>query len=80
MRCEKAAQLISEGLDRTLGLRERMTLRLHLLRCDLCTCYARQLKFLQSACAEADEEQLTDGAELDPTARERIRNRLGQAP
>ena len=74
MTCEETAQLISEGLDRTLSLRERLTLRLHLFGCDLCTRYARQLKFLQRACA--DDERLTEAAELDDAARQRIRTRL----
>ncbi len=76
--CEETAQLVSEGLDRTLTLRERLVLRLHLFRCDLCTRYARQLKFLQRTCADADEEQLTEAAELTDDARARIRNRLQQ--
>ena len=78
--CEETAQLVSEGLDRNLRFRERLTLRLHLLRCDLCTRYARQIKFLQRACADAGEEQLTETAELDAAARERIRERLHQRP
>ena len=76
MTCEETAQLISEGLDRTLSLRERLTLRLHLFGCDLCTRYARQLKFLQRTCADA--EHLTEAAALDDAARQRIRTRLQQ--
>ncbi len=78
--CEETAQLVSERLDRTLTLRERLMLRLHLFGCDLCNRYARQLKFLQRACAEAGEEQLTEPAELDEAVRERIRSRLQQGP
>lgn len=78
MTCEETAQLISEGLDRTLSLRERLTLRLHLFGCDLCTRYARQLKFLQRTCADADDEQSTEAAALDDAARQRIRTRLQQ--
>ncbi len=76
--CKQTAQLASEALDRTLTLRERLALRLQLLRCDMCTRYARQLKFLQRACADADEEKLTDAAELSDAARDRIRNWLRQ--
>ena len=78
MTCEETAQLISEGLDRTLTLRERLALRLHQFECELCTRYARQLRFLQRTCADADEEQLTEAAELTDDARARIRNRLQQ--
>ncbi len=76
--CEETAQLVSESLDRTLRLRERFALRLHLLGCAMCSRYARQLKFLQRVCADGAEEQLTSPAELSDAARERIRNRLRQ--
>ena len=78
MTCEGTAQLASESLDRSLTLYERVTLRLHLFRCDMCSRYVRQLKFLQRACAHADEEKLTDVAELTDEARKRIRTRLNQ--
>jgi len=76
--CKEVAQLASESLDRSLTLYERLTLRLHLLRCDLCSRYVRQLKFLQRACADADDEKLTAAAELTDEARERIRIRLSR--
>jgi len=78
MTCKEVAQLASESLDRSLTLYERLTLRLHLFRCDMCTRYVRQLKFLQRACAEAGEEKLTEAVELSDEARERIRIRLNQ--
>lgn len=76
--CKETAQLISESLDRSLTLRERLGLRLHLWRCDMCSRYASQLKFLQGACADADPEKLLEGVELADSARERIRDRLAQ--
>lgn len=78
--CKETAQLASESLDRSLTWRERLMLRLHLYRCVMCSRYVRQLKFLQRACAGADEEQLTDAAELSDEARERIRDRLRHSP
>ncbi len=76
--CKEIAQLASESLDRSLSLYERLTLRLHLLRCDMCSRYVRQLKFLQRA--GADDEKLTAAAELTDEARERIRIRLSPEP
>ena len=78
MTCKETAQLISESLDRALTLRERFVLRLHLWRCDMCSRFASQLKFLRSACADADSEKLLEGVELPDSARERIRARLIQ--
>ena len=47
--CKEATSLVSEGLDRRLGVLERFSLRLHLLVCDGCSRVARQLPFLRKA-------------------------------
>ncbi len=78
MTCKEVSQLASESLDRRLSMFEGLTLRLHLFKCDMCSRYVRQLKFLQRACADADDDKLTDAAELADEARERIRIRLNQ--
>jgi len=38
---------VSQGLDRRLGLAERVALRLHLLVCDGCTNFSKQVAFLR---------------------------------
>ena len=45
--CKEAARLVSQGLDRRLGLAERLALRLHLLVCDGCTNFSKQVAFLR---------------------------------
>jgi hypothetical protein len=47
--CKEATRLVSQGLDRHLGLLERVKLRLHLLICDGCSNFSRQVKFLRDA-------------------------------
>jgi hypothetical protein len=47
--CKQATALISQGHDRTLSLRERVTLRLHLLICDACSHFVRQSAFIRRA-------------------------------
>jgi hypothetical protein len=47
--CKEAAQLVSQGMDRRLGFWERAGLRLHLLICDGCTNFSRQMAFLRRA-------------------------------
>ncbi len=47
--CQQASQLVSESMDRPLRLRERVTLRMHLLMCSFCTRFSRQLRFLHRA-------------------------------
>ena len=76
--CKETAQLISESLDRPLSWHERVSVRLHTLLCDMCTRYARQLRFLKNVCADADPEQTAPPARLDEEARERIGIRLNQ--
>ncbi len=76
--CKKVAQLASESLDRSLTLQERLSLRFHLLHCNFCSRYVRQLKFLKRACANANENQSRREIELTEDARERIRDRLSQ--
>ena len=39
--CKDASELLSQAQDRTLGLRERLALRLHLLICDGCTNFSQ---------------------------------------
>ncbi len=76
--CKKVAQLASESFDRSLTLRERLSMRFHLLACKFCSRYVRQLKFLQRACANANENQSRSEIGLTEDARERIRDRLSQ--
>ncbi|BCM25266.1 zf-HC2 domain-containing protein [Methyloradius palustris] len=41
--CKQASILVSTSLDRSLSLRERVSLRLHLTICDGCTRFSQQL-------------------------------------
>ena len=75
--CEEASRLSSESQDRSLAFGERVSLRLHLIGCKLCSRYARQLKFLRRACARIDDEP-AGSAQLSDDARDRIRQRLTQ--
>ncbi len=76
--CKEVARLASESQDRSLTLGERLSMRLHLFRCDMCSRYVNQLKFLKQACAGAAEQQSGSQARLTEDARERIRKRLTQ--
>ncbi|MBI5898589.1 MAG: zf-HC2 domain-containing protein [Rhodocyclales bacterium] len=48
--CKQATELMSQEQDRRLGLTERIGLRLHVLICDACSNYRRQMAFLRQAC------------------------------
>ena len=47
--CKDASRLISQLQDGDIPLWERARIRLHLLFCDACTHFERQLRFLRVA-------------------------------
>jgi hypothetical protein len=47
--CKEVTHLVSQGLDRKLGAWDRLRLRVHLLICDACTAFTRQMDFLRRA-------------------------------
>jgi hypothetical protein len=75
--CKQAVRLQSAALDRKLSFRERLGLRIHLVLCQWCRRYGKQIRFLQTATREhAGEEQVLPERTLSPEARERIKERL----
>ena len=53
--CKEVSQLVSQGLDRRLGLVERVRLRIHLAICDGCTNFKKQMLFLRKALSRLAE-------------------------
>lgn len=49
LNCKEVSRLLSEAQDRSLGLGERVPLRLHLTMCVGCRNYQRQLDLLRAA-------------------------------
>ena len=47
--CKQASRLISQSLDRPLSWRERFSLRLHLVLCDMCTQFRHHLHTMRMA-------------------------------
>ncbi|HEX8955065.1 MAG TPA: zf-HC2 domain-containing protein [Burkholderiaceae bacterium] len=47
--CKEAHRLVSEGLDRELGVFERLRIRAHLTLCDACTNFNGQMILLRQA-------------------------------
>ena len=45
--CREASRLISQGADRPLPLGRRLALRLHLLVCDACSNFSKQVEQLR---------------------------------
>ena len=76
--CRDSAQLASEAHDRSLNFQEHLSLRVHLLYCNACLRYHRQLKFLRLVCAHAFENYPGSRGALNDAARARIQARLNE--
>ncbi len=75
--CRDVSQLISEGMDRHLPLRKRLSLRLHVSMCKYCRRYEKQLHYLHEGVDHyADPEKNTVEKSLPPAARERLEKAL----
>jgi hypothetical protein len=71
--CKHATQLASRALDRRLPIRQRVALRLHLLMCDACTQFVRQLQLMRKALAQLGRYVEHDSSvKLSHQAHERI--------
>ncbi|PWF55548.1 zf-HC2 domain-containing protein [Massilia glaciei] len=47
--CREVHRLVSEGMDRELGLVERVRVRLHLMVCQACTRFGGQMDLIRGA-------------------------------
>ena len=76
--CQQTVEQISQSMERSLSIRERIRLKLHLWICVWCQWYFEQLHIMrQTARAKADEPaDLISRRGLSDEARERIRRRL----
>ena len=78
--CKQTVEVISQSLERTLTLRERVLLKLHLWVCMWCVWYLEHLQIMRTTMREnvsdlpALESPSTPG--LSPEARERIKRKL----
>lgn len=71
--CKQASELVSQSFDRHLTMRERMSVRFHLLMCIACARFGRQLAFTQITIKKfiTDTEQ-NEELKLSPDAKERM--------
>lgn len=76
--CKQTARLVSMSYDKRLSWRERLAVRLHLLVCDACRNFTRQMRFLREATRRfAREQSETDQRiRLSPEALARITQAL----
>ncbi len=71
--CQHASQLLSQAMERRLPWRQRISLRLHLMICDACTQFSRQLTLLRTAVGQlAGKIENDETLKLSDEARQRI--------
>ena len=76
--CQQTVETISQSMERTLTLSERIKLKLHLWICVWCQWYMEHLRIIRDT-SRAQSVEVPDGmsgATLSNDARERIRRRL----
>lgn len=77
--CCRIAHQISDGRQKPLTWRERFTVRTHLMICDWCTSYSKQLEIMSDAGrleAAAVENGSSLPLRLSDSARDRLRRAL----
>ncbi len=73
LNCKQASQLISQGLDKKLSMRERFGLKMHLFICKYCKRFSQQLERLHVTINSIGKNIENDKSITLPTeAKERI--------
>ena len=71
--CKQASQLISQSLDRSLTLRERLSLKLHLFICKYCKQFSQHMQTIRVALKQMTSSiESNDSIEMPSAAKSRI--------
>ena len=80
--CKQTVEVISQSLERTLTLRERVLLKLHLWVCMWCVWYLEHLQIMRTTmrenAADLPEPESPSIPGLSPEARERIKEAISK--
>lgn len=79
--CREMSKLITASLDAKLAWRERLLMKLHLLACDPCANFLKQVTFIRTALGHAARNlgEYDEAISLSPDARHRIKSALATA-
>jgi hypothetical protein len=82
LNCKQASHLVSQSMEAKLSFRQRLGLRVHLMMCDACTQFSRQLLVLREAISQlARKTENDETLKLSDEARRRIGKSVeGHAP
>ncbi|MCF6324390.1 MAG: zf-HC2 domain-containing protein [Gammaproteobacteria bacterium] len=78
--CKEIGELLSQGIDRKLSLREKWGLKFHLFICKTCSCYDKQLQFIARSARRLMQPE-KDNQGIPPLSNEaeaRINNAIKQ--
>ena len=78
--CEVVTKKISESMDHQISTRDRLRIRIHLLGCEFCARYEKQLVTIRQLIESNIDEmnETTAGPNLTPEAKLRIRKKIEQ--
>lgn len=79
--CSEMVKSITASMDSKLSWREWIKLKIHLLSCDPCINFIKQLKFIRAALLRSDAHLQTEDPKikLSEDARARIKNVLASS-
>lgn len=78
--CKQASRLVSQSLDRPLSWSERAKLKFHLMICNACRHFSRQLSLLSHALKRLVQQTENDSSiQLSLQAKERIAREMHHA-
>jgi len=77
--CKDVTRLISESMDRSLPLRKRIGMRVHLLICKFCARYERQLLQIRDLVRQLVAAEESPGDPYGETLSEEARERIGKS-
>jgi hypothetical protein len=76
--CKDVTRLVSESMDRSLPLGKRIGVRLHLLICEFCARYERQLLLIRETVRHLAATVEAPGESFGETLSEEARERIGK--
>ncbi len=57
LNCKQAAALMSQRMDKELGMLQKLSLRFHLMMCGGCRNFNRQMEFLRRGCRKFPHQE-----------------------
>ena len=77
-KCKDVSHLISKSMDQKLPLRIRLGVKFHLMMCDVCLRYKKQLELISNAISkiETERENNTPSAHLPDKVKKIIKKNM----